>query len=305
MKKLTQFLFLSFAFSIIGGLVIYFAHLMPNKALTGLGTVLVALFIMPAPAYSVLIIARFNFNKLMTDYGVVLSKEIIINTVKIAGIFVLSFSILMPLIVYLISLINPQLSHLSSATELNDALLNLLKTKGVTTSKVLGLQPIFLLLLSIIAGFFAGFTVNGLFAFGEELGWRGFMDKELAHFSFLKKNIIIGITWGLWHSPMILQGYNFPDNPLLGCVFMCLFCIAMSFVFSYAKQLTNSTITPSVLHGAFNGLAPSFVLLITTSNMLLGGILGLAGIVAILLTFLIIKLVMRPQLTPLSNTENH
>jgi uncharacterized protein len=295
MKKLTQFLILSFAFSIIGGLVIYFGNLMPNKELTGLGTAIIALFIMPAPAYSVLIMEQCNFNKIMTDYSVVINKQVFIKTLKITSVFIFSFSILLPFIVYLISLINPQLSHLSSATELNDALLNLLKTKGVTTSKMLGLKPVYLLLLSIIAGFIAGFTINGLFAFGEELGWRGFMDKELSHFAFFKKNIIIGITWGLWHSPMILQGYNFPDYPLLGCVFMCLLCIAMSFVFSYAKQYTNSTITPSVLHGAFNGLAPSFVLLITTSNMLLGGIVGLAGVVAILLTFWVIKFFFKPQ----------
>ncbi len=286
---------LAFAFSIIGGLIIYFGNLMPNKELTALGTAIIAFFIMPAPAYSVIILERFNFTKIIEDYNLVLNKKVVFDTVKIVAFFLIFFSILFLLMVYLISLFNPQLSHLNSATELNDALLAILKTKGVTTSKFLGIQPVMLLFLGIIGGFLAGFTINGLFALGEELGWRGFMDKELSHFSFVKKNIIIGTIWGLWHSPMVIQGYNFPDFPLLGCLFMCFLCIPMSFVFSYAKQCTNSTLTPSVLHGAFNGMAGVFALLVSTSNMLLGSIVGLTGSVAILLTFFAFKFFFKPQ----------
>jgi uncharacterized protein len=289
MKKLTTYLILSFGFSIIGGLVIYFGNLMPNKELTLLGTAIVALFIMPAPAYSVMIIEKFNFKKIIADYNVILNKHILIDTLKITTIFLLSISILFLLIVYLISLFNSELSHLSSATELNETWLNTLKSKGATTLKPLGLTPIMLLIVGILGSLCAGFTINGLFAFGEELGWRGFMDKELAHFSFLKKNLIIGTIWGLWHSPMIIQGFNFPNYPLIGCLFMCFLCISMSFIFSYAKQLSGSTITPSILHGSFNALATILAFLVTTSNVLIGSIIGLAGVMAILLTYLSIK----------------
>jgi uncharacterized protein len=294
MKKLTYFLILAFGFSIVGGWVIFFGNLMPNKELTGLGTALVAFFIMPAPAYSVMILEGFNFKKITADYSLVLNKKIFIDTAKIVAFFLIAFSVLFLSVVYLISVFNPQISHLNSAVELNETLLNTLKTKGVTTSKFLGIQPIMLLILGILGGFFAGFTINGLFALGEELGWRGFMDKELSHFSFIKKNLIIGTTWGLWHAPMIVQGYNFPDSPWLGCVFMCLLCIPMSFIFSYSKQVTNSTFTPSVLHGAFNAVAGVFALLVATSNMLLGSIVGLAGCAGILLTFFATKFFFKP-----------
>ena len=293
MKKLTMYLILSFGFSIIGGLVIYFGNLMPNKELTLLGTAIVALFIMPAPAYSVIIIEKFDFKKIIADYNVNLNKHVLIDTLKITIIFLLSISILFLLIVYLISLFNSELGHLSSVTELNETWLNILKSKGAKASKPLGLTPIVLLIVGILGSLFAGFTINGLFAFGEELGWRGLMDKELGHFSFLKKNLIIGTIWGLWHSPMIVQGFNFPNYPLIGCLFMCFLCISMSFVFSYAKQLSDSTITPSILHGAFNALATILAFLVITSNIFIGSILGLAGIVAILLTYLSIKLFLK------------
>jgi uncharacterized protein len=295
MKKLTQFLILAFGFSIIGGWVIYFGNLMPNKQLTGVGTAIIAFFIMPAPAYSVMILEQFNFKKITADYNLFLNKKVFLDTAKIVPFFLIAFSILFLSIVYLISLFNPEISHLNSATELNDAFLNILKTKGVTTSKLLGIQPISLLLLGILGGFFAGFTINGLFALGEELGWRGLMDKELSHFSFIKKNIIIGTIWGLWHAPMVIQGYNFPDFPLIGCLFMCFLCIPMSFIFSYSKQLTNSTFTPSVLHGAFNAVGGVFALLVATSNMLIGSIVGLAGSAGILLTFFVFKFFFKPN----------
>jgi uncharacterized protein len=295
MKKLTQYLLLSFAFSIIGGLAIYFGNLMPNQELTGAGTLIIALFIMPAPAYSVMIIEGFDFQKIQTDYGVILNKQVFFDTLKIFGVFIGSVVFFFLAIVYLIGLFQPELSHIASATELNDTLLNLLKTKGVTTSKFLGLSPILLLILGIIGSFFAGFTINGLFAFGEELGWRGLMDKELAHFSFLKKNVIIGTIWGLWHSPMILQGFNYANYPLLGCAMMCLFCVAMSFIFSLSKQISGSTLTPSVLHGAFNALATVLVLIAPTAQILIGSIVGLVGVIAILLSFLSLKFIFTPK----------
>ncbi len=36
----------------------------------------------------------------------------------------------------------------------------------------------------------AGFTVNGLFAFGEEYGWRGWLADELAPLGAVRANLI-------------------------------------------------------------------------------------------------------------------
>ena len=47
-------------------------------------------------------------------------------------------------------------------------------------------------------------TVNGLFGFGEEYGWRGWLADELRPLGPVVANLVTGVLWGLWHTPLIL-----------------------------------------------------------------------------------------------------
>ena len=42
----------------------------------------------------------------------------------------------------------------------------------------------------------AGVTVNAVAGFGEELGWRGFLQKELAFLGFWRSSLLIGFGLG-------------------------------------------------------------------------------------------------------------
>lgn len=53
-----------------------------------------------------------------------------------------------------------------------------------------------------------GATVNAVFAFGEEFGWRGYLLWELAPWGFWRASFAIGVVWGLWHAPIIVAGYR-------------------------------------------------------------------------------------------------
>jgi membrane protease YdiL (CAAX protease family) len=58
--------------------------------------------------------------------------------------------------------------------------------------------------------------INFVPALGEEYGWRGFLQPLLVR----KCGLTIGLTitgtiWGLWHAPIVLQGYNYPSYPNL------------------------------------------------------------------------------------------
>src|SRR5690606_10039592 len=55
----------------------------------------------------------------------------------------------------------------------------------------------------------AAITVNAFVAFGEELGWRGFLVPALRPLGTWPALLISGAIWGLWHAPVILLGYNF------------------------------------------------------------------------------------------------
>lgn len=74
----------------------------------------------------------------------------------------------------------------------------------------------------------AGPTINGLAAFGEEFGWRGFLQNELASVGFWRSSLGIGVIWGLWYLPLILGGYNYPGMPVKGLGMMILFTVAWS-----------------------------------------------------------------------------
>ena len=67
-------------------------------------------------------------------------------------------------------------------------------------------MPVHPLFLTIVTGMMAGITVNALAAFGEELGWRGFLLREFKALGFTRASLFIGIIWGVWHTPLILQG---------------------------------------------------------------------------------------------------
>ncbi|MDR1761129.1 MAG: CPBP family intramembrane metalloprotease, partial [Bacteroidales bacterium] len=65
-------------------------------------------------------------------------------------------------------------------------------------------SPIVFLLLSLVQAVVAGYTINAFFAFGEELGWRGYLLKALQGKKFMSVSLITGFVWGLWHFPLIL-----------------------------------------------------------------------------------------------------
>lgn len=59
-----------------------------------------------------------------------------------------------------------------------------------------------LIWLGILQALIAGITVNAVAAFGEELGWRGLLQKELGVMGFWKSSVVIGLIWGVWHAPL-------------------------------------------------------------------------------------------------------
>ncbi|MFC7723633.1 CPBP family intramembrane glutamic endopeptidase [Nocardioides sp. GCM10028917] len=123
----------------------------------------------------------------------------------------------------------------------------------------------------------AGSTINGVFAMGEEYGWRGLMWDELRAAGPVRANLLIGLAWGVWHAPLIVQGYNYPEFPGLGVLSMVAFCTGMSFVLTAVRQLTGSLIPVAATHGMFNAIAPILLILAPDAHPILGGPLGLLG----------------------------
>lgn len=131
--------------------------------------------------------------------------------------------------------------------------------------------------ITLFSGLMSGATINALFAFGEEVAWRGFLARELSGLGFWKKSLLIGALWGVWHAPIILMGHNYPDHPVAGVFMMIAFCMLLSPIFMYVREKSGSVIVAAVAHGTMNAVAGLSLVLLTNYNDLLCGLCGVAG----------------------------
>lgn len=130
---------------------------------------------------------------------------------------------------------------------------------------------------------FAGITINGFFAFGEELGWRGFLLYQFRKMSFTKASVLIGFIWGIWHAPLILMGHNYPNHPYVGVVMMVILCILLTPIFMYFTLKAKSVIAAAIIYGTMNATVTISIIPVTGGNDLLLGSTGLAGMIALVL----------------------
>ena len=139
------------------------------------------------------------------------------------------------------------------------------------------------ILITVLSGMIAGITINAIFALGEEVAWRGFLMKELEGKPFLAVALGTGAFWGFWHSPLILNGHNYPQHPVLGIFMMIVMCILMTPVLMYFRKKSGSVIVPAIMHGTINAVVGITNILVAPSNDLLIGGPGLAGFLVFLL----------------------
>ena len=150
------------------------------------------------------------------------------------------------------------------------------------------MTPAFMIVTTILSGLFAGATINALFAFGEEYGWRNYLVAALREKKFVFASIFIGVVWGLWHFPLILLGHNYPQHSVAGVFMMVIFCVLASFVELYFVMKAKSVYPAAIFHGTLNAVAGLNVLLIKGGNDLLNGACGLSGFIVITIVIAII-----------------
>ena len=143
------------------------------------------------------------------------------------------------------------------------------------------LNPAILTIVTIIAGLCAGLTLNAVFAFGEEYGWRNYLVVALKEKKFFCASVFIGIVWGIWHFPLILLGHNYPQHSVVGVFMMIVFCVLASFIETYFVLKTKSVFPAAIFHGTINAVAGLNITLVKGGSDLLNGLTGLSGFVVI------------------------
>lgn len=188
---------------------------------------------------------------------------------------------------------------LSSASYISSIVASMPPEQAEQVRKALEALPLPLALLQVPQALAAGVSVNALFAFGEEAGWRGYLARSMKGSGFWAASLFIGAVWGIWHAPLIVQGYNYPQHPVQGVFMMVVFCVLVGAIQLYLRMRMKSTVAAAVAHGTLNGFAGMGLILLSGGSDLTKGFLGAAGFIALGLAVLAIFLLDRRTARPI------
>ena len=138
--------------------------------------------------------------------------------------------------------------------------LNQLVTQTLGPSADLPVSPLFIAAAQIIGSLIFAPFINMFFALGEEIGWRGFLFPALSQrFSYVKAHLLVGLIWGIWHTPINMMGHNYglnyPGYPWAGIIAMCIFTFSTGVFLSWLTEKSQSIWPAALAHGSINAAA--------------------------------------------------
>ncbi len=108
------------------------------------------------------------------------------------------------------------------------------------------------------------FYITFIIFFGEEYGWRYFLQPILQKRFGLKGGVLLlGVIWGLWHLPLSICYYS-PDTWFYSLLIQVVGCVSFAVFFGYAYGKTGNIWVPVAIHFINNNM----------SALLAGGDLG-------------------------------
>lgn len=286
-KKIGLFLLFAFGISWLSTGVSYVCGVQYG---TPLSVVLTAVFYMGAPAIAAVIVQKWIYKQPIKIMGLAFREFKGKRFFRIPLVYLL-FCVLWLGVVALLGNVFHIQGFGSITFEADKVLINLNQVTSAMSGHALTkmpMPPVVMFSVLLVTSFLAGIIVNTIFTLGEELGWRGFLYNEMQAFGFWKSNMLIGIIWGLWHAPLILQGHNFPEHRVSGVFMMVLFCVPLSYIMAYFRAKTNSALAPAIFHASINAVAGNMMLFSVGTTDIIGSIAGVSGAITCVLVFLLI-----------------
>ena len=122
----------------------------------------------------------------------------------------------------------------------------------VAQAATTGIPPAVLMVVVAVQTLLLGPFLGLLVTFGEEYGWRGYLQPALTSLGRVRGVALVGIIWGIWHWPVIWMGYNYPGQPVLGSLLMVFVSLGLAFVLGYAVLKAKGVWIAAYLHALVN-----------------------------------------------------
>ncbi|MGQ7297091.1 CPBP family intramembrane glutamic endopeptidase [Quadrisphaera sp. KR29] len=274
MSLASRFVVVVLSWSALVGALLAVAGVAP-ASLTGV--LVLALLLMPSPLVAALVLERGVVReRLRLPRGGL--RPVLVHLLAPAAVVVAALGLLAVVVLASAALGGPSSlgRPVTSGADLVAAAGQLLGEDAVAAAGPPPPLPV-LLVVAVVGAVVAGWTVNGLFALGEEYGWRGLLWERWRYLGPLRANLLIGLVWGLWHAPVVVQGYDFPGRPVAGALTMVVFCTGASAALTALRELTSSVLPVAAAHGVLNGLAPLALLLVPGASAVVAGPVGLVS----------------------------
>lgn len=274
-----RFIALTFGISWLIALILYIQHI-PFHSKTA--NLLITLFYMSSPGISAVVLSYFDKQSIWSyiNWRGVHWRQIVWLPLIFLGFIVASF-----LVVYLLGNILgiAEMGVLEWSSGSVQYRLGQFSHSKPRYSEATAFSSLILFLGGLGSTILAGFTINALKAFVEELGWRGYLYEQIRHWGLFKSSLFTGVLMGIWYAPLVVLGLNFPTKTLAGIGLMTLSCIAASLLLTLARVRTGSVLGSAFLSGMFKGCAMLFFVYVVSGTELFSTSVGIAGIGGMLL----------------------
>lgn len=145
--------------------------------------------------------------------------------------------------------------------------------------------------LVLVLGTIWGATISLLFNLSEELGFRGFLLRELQDMGFIGSNFVIGALQGIWFLPLLIV--SVPD--IFGANIWYIpatigYSVALAFPAAYLSLKGKSIYTSAIFIGVLNIIGQLTYFFIWGEEVLLASPRGLTGMLILLAaTYMILR----------------
>ncbi|HEY9121567.1 MAG TPA: CPBP family intramembrane glutamic endopeptidase [Brevefilum sp.] len=185
-----------------------------------------------------------------------------------------------------------------------DKNLTTLQTMLAASGQNSSINPWVIAVTQALQALFISPILNAVPTFGEEFGWRAYLQPKLMPLGGRKAVLLTGLIWGVWHWPIIFMGYNYGSEyfgaPYLGPLAMVWFTFSLSVIFGWLSIKAHSLWPAVIAHGAINGIAALGSIFVKGNpDSLLGptpvGIIGGFGLTVIAVLILLHPTALNPE----------